>query len=116
MAKPRSLDAKINALTHLVEKGFAAVSSDISHRPTNSSVAGIVESYIAHLPTRKDMSTMFDERLQPLSAELRSIRKDLERLTETVDNITGLPKEIDHALERIAKIERHLGLNEEIAA
>ncbi len=62
------------------------------------------------------MSVMFDERLQPLSAELTSIRSDLHALANMVDNITGLPKEIDYALERIAKIEKHLGLNEEIAA
>ncbi len=116
MAKPKSLDAKINALTRLVEKGFAAVSSDIAHRPTNSSVASIVENYIADLPTRDAMGTVLDERLQPLSAELSSIRRDLENLVEKIDNITGLPKEIDHALERIAKIEKHLGIKDNIAA
>ena len=42
--------------------------------------------------------------------------RDLEQLIGNVDNITGLPKEIDHALERIAAIEKHLGLNKKIAA
>jgi hypothetical protein len=94
----KSIDAKINALTRTVEKGFAAVAHDIGHRPTNSSVATIIENYIAKLPTRKDMYTIFDDRLQPLSEELTSIRRDLEQLSNKVDNITGLPKEIDHAL------------------
>jgi hypothetical protein len=37
-------------------------------------------------------------------------------LSAKVDNIGGLPKETDHALERIAAIERHLGINKKIAA
>lgn len=52
-----------------------------------------------------------------ISDELASIRRDLEEFTEKVDNIVGLPKEIDHALERIAAIEKHLDeLNKKIAA
>jgi uncharacterized membrane protein len=51
-----------------------------------------------------------------ISNELTSIRRDLEALTDKVDNIVGLPKEIDHALERIAAIEKHLGINKKIAA
>ena len=53
---------------------------------------------------------------QDIHAELTSIRRDLEALTSKVDNIIGLPKEIDHALERIAAIEKHLGINKKIAA
>jgi hypothetical protein len=37
-----------------------------------------------------------------IRAELTSNRRDLEALTGKVDNIIDLPKEIDHALERIA--------------
>lgn len=51
-----------------------------------------------------------------ISNELTSIRRDLEALTDKVDNIVGLPKEIDHALERIRAIEKHLGINKKIAA
>ena len=51
-----------------------------------------------------------------ISNELTSIRRDLEALTDKVDNIIGLPKEIDHALERIGAIEKHLGINKKIAA
>jgi hypothetical protein len=95
----QKLDTKINALSRLVEKGFAAVSHDI-----------------AHLPTRSDVGNMIDNGLRPLSAELTSIRNDLEQLTDKVDNISGLPKEIDHALEHITAIEKHLGLDKKIAA
>jgi hypothetical protein len=33
-----------------------------------------------------------------------------------VENILGYRKEIDHALERIAAIEKHLGLDRKISA
>ena len=49
-------------------------------------------------------------------AELRSIRQELDTLKEKVENITGYRKEIDHALERIAGIEKHLGINRKVAA
>ena len=35
---------------------------------------------------------------------------------EKVENVAAFQKEIDHALERIAAIEKHLGINKKIAA
>jgi len=61
---------------------------------------------------RAELHTFRDE----MRAELSSIRRDLNELTEKVDNITGYRKEIDHALERIAAIEKRLGINKRIAA
>jgi hypothetical protein len=49
-------------------------------------------------------------------SDVKAIRKELDELKEKVDNITGYRKEIDHALERIAAIEKHLGINKKIAA
>jgi hypothetical protein len=106
MAKPKAIDAKVNALTRIVEKGFAALADDISHRPTNSSVAGIVENVI-----HKMVPGIVREEVKDIRDELASIRKDLEQLTTKVDNSTGLPKEIDHALERIRKIEKYVGIH-----
>ena len=48
--------------------------------------------------------------------DVKAIRAELDELSEKVDNIAGYRKEIDHALERIAAIEKHLGLNKKIAA
>jgi hypothetical protein len=98
-AKKRSLDAKVNAPTRLVEKGLAAVSHDIAHRPTNSSVAAIVHNVVG---------VELHEKLSPLSEELKSIRKDLEVLKEKAENTTGITKEIDHAFERITAMEKFL--------
>ena len=65
---------------------------------------------------RKEVPQIVRAETKDLRGELTSIRRDLEALTGKVDNIIGLPKEIDHALERIAAIEKHLGINKKIAA
>jgi predicted component of type VI protein secretion system len=41
---------------------------------------------------------------------VREIRRELDDLREKVDNVSGFREEIDHALERIAAIEKHIGL------
>jgi uncharacterized coiled-coil DUF342 family protein len=56
------------------------------------------------------------EEFAPVRSELRSIRDELDGLIEKFENVSGFRKEIDHALERIAAIEKHLGLNKKIAA
>lgn len=53
---------------------------------------------------------IIDEKLQPIINELVSIRKELLDLRRRAENNAGLTKEIDHGLERIGAIERHLGL------
>jgi hypothetical protein len=65
---------------------------------------------------RTIVSSALDEGLKPIKQELASIRRDFDRLTENVNNVTGYRKEIDHALERIAAIEKHLGIEKKIAA
>lgn len=71
-------------------------------------------------PTKDDVRTIVgdtvEEKLKPISDELASIRRDIEELKQKAENSTGLTKEIDHALERIAAIEKHLGLNKKIIA
>jgi predicted RNase H-like nuclease (RuvC/YqgF family) len=56
------------------------------------------------------------ERITSIERELRLIRRDLDGLMEKFENVLGFRKEIDHALERIAAIEKHLGLDKKIAA
>ena len=65
---------------------------------------------------RKEVPELLREGTNDIRAELAMTRRDLESLAATLDNSAGLPKEIDHALERIATIEKHLGINKEIAA
>jgi hypothetical protein len=68
------------------------------------------------LATKDDVRAIIGEELSPIHAELRSIRRDLDELMEKVENVSRFRKEIDHALERIASIEKHLGIDKKIAA
>lgn len=62
------------------------------------------------------ISQTFDNRLLDLGSEIRSIHRELDALTQAVGNMTGFSKEIDHLLQRIAAIEKHLGLTSSITA
>ena len=62
------------------------------------------------------ISQTLDNRLLDLGSEIRSIHRELEALTQAVGNMTGFSKEIDHLLQRIAAIEKHLGLTSSIKA
>ena len=90
-------------LTATVERGFAAVADDIAK--LDRRVARVEERVVR-----------LDERVANIERELSGVRRDLDQLSDKVDNITGYRKEIDHALERIAAIERHLGIGRNIAA
>ena len=75
---------------------------------------------LRNIPTKDEVriivGSVVDEKLKPISDELSSIRRDLEELKKKADNNVGLTKEIDHGLERIAAIEKHLGIHKKIAA
>ena len=81
--------ASLDVILSTVERGFAAVADDIAN---------------------------LGGQLTSVERELKSIRRDLDDLREKVENVSGFQKEIDHALERIATIEKHLGLDKKIAA
>ena len=71
---------------------------------------------VDRMATKQDVRAIVAEELAPIHAELKSIRRDLDDLREKVENVVGFRKEIDHALERIRAIEKHLGLDKKIAA
>ena len=56
------------------------------------------------------------ENFRALRAEVADVRRDVEELKSRADNSAGYSKEIDHALARIAAIEKHLGIENKIAA
>lgn len=61
----------------------------------------------------KKMDTGFarvDQELGAIRAELKSIRADLNALQDAVGEHDKYTKEIDHILQRVAAIEKHLRL------
>lgn len=95
-----TLTDKVDALTTIVTNGFEAIASDMAD-------------------FRDDVSTRFDtieDRLSSIEHEVSDIRSHLEKLDREMMNVTGFRKEIDHAFERLAAIEHHLGIAKKIAA
>ena len=74
---------------------------------------------VKHMATKDELKEFREEtaeNFRALRAEVADIRRDLEEMKSRVANITGYGKEIDHALERVAAIEKHLGIEKRIAA
>ena len=94
------IDTRFSRLEDIIEKGFAAVAEDIGDLRT--------ELHEFRDDTRSEFRDM--------RSELKSIRAELDELKAKVANITGFRKEIDHAFERLAAIEKHLGITHKIAA
>lgn len=90
----------VATLQKTVERGFAAVADDITTLRTE---------------LKADILSL-REQVASIEMELRSIRRDLDRLADQVSNLSGLRKEVDYAFERIVAIERHLGIGKDIRA
>jgi archaellum component FlaC len=69
-----------------------------------------------HLDEYDQRFDNIENELRGIRADLRGIRNELEDLREKVENVLGYRKEIDHALERIAAIEKHLGMEKRLTA
>jgi septal ring factor EnvC (AmiA/AmiB activator) len=104
-----SLGTLITKGSESTDKKITALAEDITD--IKSTMA--TKDDIARLDTRlQNVETS----LTSIEADLRSIRRDLEDLREKFENVSGFREENDHALERIAAIERHLGIEKKIAA
>jgi predicted nucleic acid-binding Zn-ribbon protein len=78
------------------------------------------------MATKDDIDQRFDAvdvrldkveaRLTNIETELRDIRKRIEVLEVAAHNSSGFSKEIDHLLERVVAIEKHIGLRQHAAA
>jgi predicted phage-related endonuclease len=80
-AKETTLDTILST----VERGFAAVASDI----------GEMKSAMA---TKDDVRTIVSEEIASIRSELRAIRDEVDDLSEKFENVSGFRKEIDHVL------------------
>ena len=101
-----TIEQRMLSIETTMHNGFAALAEDIAD----------VKHELSLRPTRPEVEAIVDSKLAPLAVELHAIRRDLTELRQRADNNAGLTKEIDHGLTRIAAIERHLGLAQQIAA
>jgi len=65
---------------------------------------------------REEMPGMIREELKPVHHELKEINRRLDTLDEQYKNLKGVTKEIDELRDQVRAIEKHLGLNKQIAA
>jgi ABC-type transporter Mla subunit MlaD len=110
---PKRPKATLANILSTVERGFAAVAEDITE--IKSTMATKADLAALKTELKGDIAAL-GEQLTSIEATLKSIRKELNDLQEKFENVSGFRKEIDHALERIAAIEKHLGINKKIAA
>jgi chromosome segregation ATPase len=92
-AKETTLNELAEMLSHVVE-----------HMATKEDI-GRLEGRLEGVETRLDK---VEARLASIESALASIRRDLYDLQEKFENVSGFRKEIDHALERIATIEKKI--------
>jgi|SRR3989344_3498554 len=73
----------------------------------------------AETATKHDMTNMREEMASGFAGimtELADIKQRLKAVETAVGNHSGFSKEIDHAFERIAAIEKHLALKQKARA
>jgi septal ring factor EnvC (AmiA/AmiB activator) len=103
-------ETTLDTILSTMERGFKAIADDISDlrndMATKEDVRAIVRVELEPVETR----------LASIETELRSIRRDLDDLQGRYENVSGFRKEIDHALERIAAIEKQLRNDKRIVA
>ena len=98
----------------------------MAKKTTLKEIGEMLAYVVARMATKDDVAALgkqlkgdiarVSEQVTSIEHELKAIRRDLADLTERFENVSGFHKEIDHALERIAAIEKHLGLDKKIAA
>jgi len=114
-AKETTLNELGEMLAHVVE--HMATKDDLAAIRTE--LKADIAALTGRTATKDDLASFVAEVRQEfhnLHAEIRSIRVDRDDLMEKIENISGYRKEIDHAFERIAAIEQHLGIAKRNAA
>ena len=114
----KSTNTKIDALTTIVEAGFAAVAADLAdmkeNMVTKQELPNLVRPVIREI-VREELQPIH-QRLSNIEGELRDINRRLDLLEEDVASIKGYAKEIDELRGRVKAIEKHLGITKKIAA
>ena len=95
-------------------------------KTTLEELGEMLSHIVKHMATKEDLEkvdtnlvafqTETAENFREVKAEIADIRRVVEALQARVGNTEGYSKEIDHALARIARIEKHLGIEPRMAA
>src|SRR5208283_5136507 len=111
---PNSQDARFDRLETLIDKGFSALAQDIADTKSE-----LMETKADVATIKSDLAEFRIETREAIAdvrSELKDIRNRLDALESAVHNISGYAKEIDHLMERVRAIEKHLGLRSNVSA
>ncbi len=81
----------------------------MAKRTTLNELGEMMSFVVENMATKHDIADVRQD-IAGIREELVSIKARLKELEAAVKDHAGHSKEIDHALERIAAIERHLGI------
>lgn len=127
------MDKKLDKLGAAMEKGFVAIAEDMAALRTElkedmaelrtelkddmAELRTELKSDIAGLRTelKGDIASIHIQLIN-IETDLKDIRSRLRAVEGGYANIVGFRKEIDHALERIARIEKHLGIKHKVSS
>jgi chromosome segregation ATPase len=110
-AKETTLNELGEMLAHVVK--HMATKDDLTALRTE--LKGDIADIRTTMATKADLAALA-EQVAGIERDLKTIRRELNDLAEIVENIAGYRKEIDHAFDRIAAIEKHLGISSRAAA
>jgi hypothetical protein len=99
---PKSYDERFDRLEALIERGFTALAQNVAE--TKAEVT-IVHTDIGEIKTD----------VVQIRVELKDIRDRLNALESSLRNVSGFAKEINHLLQPVGAIEKHLGIDRKIA-
>ena len=135
MQNPNTPKNEIDLLTSLIFIVAQYLFSDTLPRKVNSAaiICAILQQWIKTRTRSSRHSISFSHRwpqrtmlralrvemregFANIQAELKDIRLRLDALEVAARNVSGFAKEIDHLLQRVGAIEKHLGIHHNIAA
>ena len=113
MAKKTTLEELGEMLAHVVK--HMATKDDIKDMATKEDIVKVRHE----IATKEDLTAFrmeTAENFRDVRAEVADTRRSVEELRSRAGNTEGYSKEIDHLLERVRKIEKHLGIEPQLAA
>ena len=115
-AKKPTKKTTLDTILTTVERGFAAVADDIADIRQTMATKEDIATVNKTLDQHTSILGTLTAQATSIERELKTIRRDLNDLMDKFENVAGYRKEIDHALGRIAAIEKHLGLDKKTAS
>jgi archaellum component FlaC len=89
-------------LTHIVSR--MATKDDIAELSKKH------DEFDAKIDRFESKQDEFEVKLDNFASELSVVRRDVEAIRETTESHAGFAKEIDHTMDRVTRIENHLGI------